>query len=120
VKFKLKMTRQRWVVVVVAALLIVGVLVARHNGPSAGRPGRMDTAAAQACTDFANGYPHARSKAARLALADKVTQSSSKSDNKTIADRAAEMGHSAGETDARWKSSATALTSACESAGWKS
>lgn len=111
------MSRKQLAAVGIVVLLLIGLLVARRAGQD--DSGRMDTPAAQACTDFADGYPHARSKAARLALADKVTHSSSQSDNDTIADRATEMGRSAGDTDARWKSSANALTNACRAAGWK-
>ena len=119
VKLKLKMSRKQWAVVGIVALLVIGVLVARNGRKDDSGPGRMDTPAAQACTDFADGYPHAKTKAARLALADKVTHSSSESDNKTIADRAAEMGRSASDSTAQWKRSASALTDACQAAGWK-
>ena len=108
VKLKLKMTGKRWVGVGIVALLLLGVLVARHGRTATSGPGRMDTPAAQACTDFAHGYPGAKNKAARLALADKVTHSSSESDNKTIADRAAAMGRSASASTVQWKKSAAA------------
>jgi hypothetical protein len=118
VKLKLKMGRKQLAVIGVVVLLLVGLLVARHKGRDDGSA-QMDSAAARACTDFANGYPHAKSKASRLELADKVTHNSSQSSNRTIAARAAAMGHGAGDTDAKWRSSASALTDACRSAGWK-
>jgi hypothetical protein len=118
VKLKLKMNRKRWTVVAVAVLLVAGVLIARHKG-SGGTGGPMDSAASRACTDFATGYPHATTKAARLALADKVTHNSSQSGNHTIAERATQMGRSAAGSAAEWKQSANALTDACESAGWR-
>jgi hypothetical protein len=119
VKLKLKMSRKRWAGLGVVVLLLIGVLVARHGRGDSSGPGRMDTPAAQACTDFADGYPHAKTKAARLALADKVTKSSSESDNKTIADRATKMGRSASDSTVQWNKSATDLTGACQAAGWK-
>ena len=116
-KVKLKMSRKQLAAVAVAALLIFGLLVARRGG--ADESGDMDAAASRACSDFAAGYPHATTKASRLALADKVTHSAGQSDNRTIANKATEMGNSAGEGDARWKASADALTGACEAAGWQ-
>lgn len=118
-KLKLKISPKRWAVVGIVALVLIGVLVARHGRDDSSGPGRMDTPAAQACTDFAGGYPQAKTKANRLALADKVTHSSSESDNKTIADRATAMGRSASDSAAQWKKSANALTDACQAAGWK-
>jgi hypothetical protein len=119
VKLKLKMSRKRWAAVGIVVLALIGVLVARHGRDDSSGAGRMDTPAAQACTDFAGGYPHAKTKAARLALADKVTHYSSQSDNKTIADRATAMGRGASDSEAQWKKSANALTDACQAAGWK-
>ena len=105
-------------VAAVVALAVVALLVGRAHHPAGPEP--MDAAAHRACSDFAAGYPRAHSEAARLALADKVTASSSRSDNRAIARRATEMGSSANEDDAAWEASADALTAACRDAGWAS
>src|SRR4051812_49380522 len=84
------------------------------------QPGTLDAAAGQACSDFAAGYPDARTRADRLALADRVTASSGKSGVKPISRRAIEMGDSANDTNEAWKASAAALKQACEDAGWHS
>lgn len=117
VKLKLKPSRKLLTVVVIVGLVLVALLVARsgRRNPAAG----LDAPAERACSDFAAGYPHAKSKSARLALADKVTRSSSQSRNATIAKRAADVGRNAGGTEAHWTASADALTAACQSAGWK-
>jgi hypothetical protein len=118
VKFKLKLSRRQLTVVVVVVLVVVAVVISRSARHS-DSPGRLDSNASRACSDFAAGYPSADTKAARLALADKVTRSSSQSSNGTISQRATEMGRSAGSTDARWKASADALLAACRTAGWR-
>ncbi|WP_125805229.1 hypothetical protein [Actinoplanes sp. ATCC 53533] len=80
--------------------------------------GKLDAPATRACADFAEGYPAARGKTARLALADKVSTSVAGSDNGAIADRVSAVGRSANDSDAAWKSAAAALTQACRDAGW--
>jgi hypothetical protein len=119
VKLKVRMGRKQWAALGIVALLVIGILVARHGRNVEAGPGRMDTPAAQACTDFAAGYPHAKTKADRLALADKVTHSAGASANKTIVDRATALGRSASDSTTQWKQTATALTDACQAAGWK-
>ncbi|WP_306214793.1 hypothetical protein [Actinoplanes sp. RD1] len=119
-KLKLKLSRQQLIVLGIAVLVVVALLFSRANGDDAAQgPGPLDAAAGQACTDFDAGYPDARTKTARLALADKVMQSTGKSENDQIAERAAELGRSAGDGGTEWKTSAGALTTACRDAGWK-
>jgi hypothetical protein len=100
------------VVVVVAA-----VLVHRSKSSGSSGPGTMDSHASQACTDFSKGYAKAKSKAARLSLADKVTNSSAKSDNATIRDKAMAIGRST-DDNGQWKTSGNALLDACRDAGF--
>jgi hypothetical protein len=120
VKLKLKLSRRQLIALGVAVLVVVALLFSRANGDDAGQgPDPLDTAASQACSDFDAGYADARTKTARLALADKVMQSTGESENDQIADRAAELGRSAGDGGAEWKTSAGALTTACRDAGWK-
>jgi hypothetical protein len=118
VKFKLKVSRRQLTVIAVIVLVVVAVLVSRSARHSTG-PAPLDGDASRACTDFADGYPAAATKAQRLALADKVTRSSSQSSNGTISQRATAMGRAAGDTDDRWTASANALLSACHTAGWR-
>jgi len=100
----------------VAAVVLVGLAVGRSSRDE--QVGKLDGPATQACADFAEGYPAARGKTARLALADKVSTSVAGSDNEAIADRVGAMGRSANDGDAAWKSAADALTRACRDAGW--
>jgi hypothetical protein len=116
---KLKLGRVQLIILVVVVVAVVAVLFNRSHG-AGGSGGGMDSDATRACSDFNSGYPKAKDKTARLALADKVTRSSAQSSNRTIADKAMDMGRSAGETSAKWKSSATALLDACHEAGWSS
>jgi hypothetical protein len=107
--------------VVIAGVVLVVVLVGLAVGRSAREDqggGPLDAPATQACDDFAAGYPDARTPAARLALADKVSQSAAGSDNEVIADRVLAVGRSANDSDAEWKADAEALTQACRDAGW--
>ena len=111
-----KPSRRLVTIVVVAVLIILALCVARsrktdqHTG--------LDSAGKRACDDFAAGYPKASTKPERLALADKVTASSGKTDNKEIQERAAEMGSAAGAGGAAWKTAGQNLTTACKNAGW--
>jgi hypothetical protein len=117
VKLKVKLGRRQIIPLVVIVVALGALLVSRsHQDP---QPGGLDGAANRACSDFAAGYPRARTKVARLSLADKVMTSSNRSENALISKRAAEMGRSAGESDARWTASADALTAACRDAGGK-
>jgi hypothetical protein len=106
--------------VVIAGIVIAVVLVGLAVGRSARdeQPGKLDNPATQACSDFADGYPGARTKADRLALADQVSKSVAGTDNTVIADRVAAVGDNANESNADWKSAAEALTQACRDAGW--
>ena len=114
-----KLDKRQIAVFAVAGLAIVALLASRGAGGDDG-PGTLDPAADRACSDFAAGYQRARGESARLKLADKVTASSGRTDNDAIADRAAEMGNAANETDAIWRSSSDALLKACRDAGWQS
>ena len=119
-KLKVKMSRRQLVIGGVVALAVIAVLVGRGGHSGGGKPDTtMDDPARQACSDFAAGYPHATTKSARLALADKVTGNSGRSSNDTIARRAMEMGGAADGTSAQWQASVNALTKACNDAGWK-
>ena len=103
-------------VVAVVALIVIAVMVsnAREDEQHAG----LDAAGQQACDDFAAGYPKAETKPERLSLADKVTASSGKTDNKAIQQTAAAMGNAASDGGSAWKKAADDLTAACKSAGW--
>jgi hypothetical protein len=105
-------------IMAVVALVIVAFMVSNSRKDSE-KAAVLDAPATQACADFAAGYPKAESKTERLALADKVTASSGKTDNQQIQQKAADMGAAAGDGGAKWKSSADALTAACRDAGWK-
>jgi hypothetical protein len=120
VKFKLKLGRWQLILLVAAVVVVAALLVHRSKTSGASGPGTMDSHASQACSDFSDGYPAARTKAARLSLADKVTASSAKSDNRTIRERAMAVGRGASDGTGRWKASADALLSACHDAGWNS
>jgi hypothetical protein len=100
-----------FVVVIVAVLAVFGA-VSHHTADHGG----FDSAAQQACSDFADGYPHAKAKSSRLALADKVMGSSQRTKNTDIKSRAAAMGRDAADGGTAWKNSAKALTNACHAA----
>ncbi|WP_067495599.1 hypothetical protein [Actinoplanes sp. TFC3] len=117
---KLKLNRRQLVIGAVIVLVVIAALFAsRANKAAETSAGVLDDAARTACTDFAGAYRDAKTKTARLALADKVMESTVKTDNDVIADRAAEMGRTANDTTSEWKSSAANLMNACENAGWK-
>lgn len=111
-----KPSRRLLTIIVVVVLIILALCVARSRGK--GAPTGLDAPGKQACDDFAAGYPKAASKPERLALADKVTTSSGKTDNKEIQQRAAEMGNAASAGGTEWKKAAQNLTAACKNAGW--
>jgi len=114
---KVKLDKQTWIIAgVVLLALLIAWSATRSSEPQG--PGRLDDAAARACSDFADGYDRARSKTARLALADKVSQSSADTDNEVIDDRASAIGDSAGEGGDAWERDGDALTDACRAAGW--
>lgn len=114
---KFKLNKRSLVIAVVAVLALWALLASRSGDDQQAAP--LDSAADRACTDFAAGYPRARTEAARLTLADKVAASSAKTGNDAIADRAAAMGRSADESDAAWRASGDALLDACRTAGWR-
>jgi hypothetical protein len=113
VKFK---TNKRQLTIVAVVVVAGAALLAGRSARDPQQDG-TDDAARRACGIFSQGRFEAQTKTERLALADKVTANSGWSKNKTIATRAAEMGRSAGGTDAAWKASATSLTTACRDAG---
>jgi len=115
VKLKLKLSKRQMMVPAILALAAGGLTMSRSV---ADQPhGGVDGPARTACRDFAAGYPQARTKTARLALADRVTASSGRTGNTAIAQRAAEMGRSADDDGGAWRSAAQALTTACRDAG---
>ncbi|WP_433292894.1 hypothetical protein ACQP2F_29215 [Actinoplanes sp. CA-030573] len=111
-----KPTKRQWTIIAVVALVLLACLWgrARQDDQHAG----LDADGKQACDDFAAGYPKAKTKAERLTLADKVTASSGKTDNKEIQQKAADMGTAASAGGSAWTSSAAALKTACQNAGW--
>lgn len=118
-KLKWKANKRLLTILGVAALVVVALMVgnSRKQQP-ASRAGSLDSAAVRSCDDFAAGYPKARTKPARLALADKV-MTSGRTGNEVISKRQAEMGRSAGDGDPQWKAGADALLRACRDAGWR-
>jgi hypothetical protein len=119
VKFKLKLGRWQLVLLIAVVVVVAALLVHRSRSSAPSGPGTMDSHADQACTDFNDGYARARSKSARLSLADKVTSSSAKSDNRTIRDKAMAVGRNTDDA-AHWKTSGTDFLNACRNAGFKS
>jgi hypothetical protein len=109
----------RWQLILLIAVVVVVAALLVHRSKSSGSsgPGTMDSAATQACTDFAHGYGKARTKSARLSLADKVTASSAKSDNRTIRDKAMAIGRDAGDTS-HWRAAGGDFLDACHAAGF--
>lgn len=112
-----KLSRRQITIIAVVALVLVACMISRSK--KGNETDGLDAAARQACDDFAAGYPKADDKTGRLALADKVTASSGKSDNRDIQEKAAAMGNAAGDGGTAWTSAATALEDACRNAGWK-
>ena len=117
-KLKVKFGRRQLVWLAVAVLVVVALVVGRSSKDEQHKG--LDAAAGRACSDFAAGVARAKTKPARLSLADKVMASSNRTENTLISKRAAAMGRSADDGNASWKASADALTSACRDAGWKS
>ena len=108
--------RQVVIAVAVVAVVLLGLAVARASRDD--QVAQLDNPASAGCSDFADGYPKARSGAARLALADRVSKSVAGTDNTIIADRVAAVGDKANESNAAWRSAADDLTRACRDAGW--
>ena len=115
---KVSLSKRGLVIAGVAVVVVLVALAVGRSGEENAGGGPLDAPAAQACTDFADGYPQAKTPAARLALADEVTRSSAGTDNEVIADRVLAVGSSANDSSADWKSAADALTQACRDAGW--
>jgi len=116
VKFP-KLGRWQLILLVAVVVVVAALLVHRSKSSAPSGPGAMDSHATRACSDFAHGYSTAKSKAARLSLADKVTASSAKSDNRTIRDKAMAIGRNADDT-AHWRASGSDLLDACHAAGF--
>jgi hypothetical protein len=117
VKFKLKLGRWQLILLIAAVVAVAALLVHRSRSSAPAGPGTMDSHASQACTDFAHGYSKATTKPARLSLADKVTASSAKSDNRTIRDKAMAIGRNADDTT-HWRASGSDFLDACHGAGF--
>jgi hypothetical protein len=117
VKFKLKLGRWQLILAIAVVVVIVALLVHRSKSSEPSGPGTMDAHATQACGDFSGGFTKAKSKSARLALADRVTASATKSDNRTIRDKAMAIGRNT-DDDRQWKSSGNDLLDACHDAGF--
>ncbi|MGA5299802.1 hypothetical protein ACPCHT_07730 [Nucisporomicrobium flavum] len=115
---KVKLSKQTLIIIGVVCVALLIAWSATRSSTSAQGPGQLDDPAAQACTDYADGYAQARSKTARLALADKVSQSSRDSDNDAIQDRATALGRSAADGGSAWKQDGDAFEDACRAAGW--
>ncbi|MCO8271403.1 hypothetical protein M1L60_12435 [Actinoplanes sp. TRM 88003] len=117
---KLPKVGKKQIIVLVIAVLVVFALVTanRSDDPGEQEAGSLDNGAVVACDDFAAGSARARSDSTRLALADKVTASAAKSDNDAVRTRAMELGRSADEGNAAWRTASNALTDACAAAGW--
>jgi hypothetical protein len=114
---KLKLPNKRLLTILGVVALVVIALMVGNAKKSEPRQGPLDSAAIRSCDDFAAGYPRARTKPARLALADRV-MTSGHTGNDVIAERQAELGRSAADGNPKWKTSADALLSACRDAGW--
>ncbi|GAA2574298.1 hypothetical protein GCM10010435_57070 [Winogradskya consettensis] len=116
---KLKLNRRQIIIGAAVLVVLAFALFAGRAGKTDPQGGVLDDPARTACTNFADGYPDAKTKTARLALADKVMESTGQTDNDLIADRAAELGRAANDANAEWKTRADALRDACTEAGWK-
>jgi hypothetical protein len=112
-----KKPSKRLVTIIVVVVLIVLALCVANSRKKDQHTG-LDAAGRQACDDFAAGYPKASTKPDRLALADQVTKSSGKTDNKEIQERAADMGQAASAGGADWTTAGQNLSTACKNAGW--
>ena len=114
-----KLGKKQIAALVIAVLVVFALITARAgDGADEQSAGSLDNGAVVACDDFAAGSAQARTATTRLALADKVTASAAKSDNKAVRTRAMELGRSADEGNAAWRTASNALTQACEDAGW--
>ncbi|SNY56972.1 hypothetical protein [Paractinoplanes atraurantiacus] len=116
---KVKVNKRVLTVAAIAALVIIALVVSRGRDGGDG-PGTLDSPAAQACSDFNAGYAKAKSESSRLALADKVSASTMKTDNDAISNAAMKVGDAANESNAEWKSAGDAMLKACRDAGWSS
>lgn len=106
-----------WLVIAAVVVLVVLVMGNRDTSEEPASAGPLDAAAKQTCDEFSEAYPKARSKVARLSLADRAMVASRRSENDAIARQAGELGH-ATDDGAQWKSTADALLDACRTAGW--
>lgn len=116
-KLKIKLSKRQMMIPLIAGLAVAGLMLSRGTSQD-DSPGSLDDAANRACSDFAAGYPQAKTTSSRLALADRVTASSGRTDNKQISQRAVEVGRTADDGSTAWRTSADALATACRDAGW--
>lgn len=107
----------QWLVIAAVAVMIVLVLGNRDRAEEPQAAGPLDDAAKQTCDSFAEDYPKAKSRTARLALADRTLAASARTENDAIGRRAGELGRNS-DDDTTWKTAATTLLDACKGAGW--
>lgn len=113
-----KPSRLQWLLIAAVAVAIVLVMGQRSKSDQPQDAGKLDDPAKRTCGDFAKDYPGAKTKLARLFLADRALATSVRTDNDAISRRVSELGRNADDGGAKWKTSAEALISACRSAGW--
>jgi predicted small lipoprotein YifL len=106
---------------VTVAALLIGTLTAcgSSDDPKPADATKLDTAAQQACDDFANAYDGAQTEQARTDLADKVNGSAKDSGTDRIAKNAAALVRGSEAGPDAWKMGADAFAQACLDAGWK-
>jgi hypothetical protein len=117
VKLK-KPSRAQWLLIAAVAVAVVLVLGHRRSADPAPDAGKLDDPAKRTCSDFAKNYPGAKTKPARLSLADRTLASSAHTENGTISRRVSELGRNADDGGDKWKTSADNLIDACRNAGW--
>ncbi len=109
--------RVKWLAIAAVAVVVVLVMGNRDRSEEPAAVGPLDEVAKTTCDGFAEDYPDAKSRTARLALADRTATASSRTDNEAVEDRAGGLGRTAGD-DTEWKAAAEALLKACRDSGW--
>ncbi|GAA1602298.1 hypothetical protein GCM10009828_030980 [Actinoplanes couchii] len=107
----------QWLVIAAVAVAIVLVMGNRKKSEEPAVAGPLDDAARTTCDSFAKEYPKAKSRTARLRLADRTLAASARTENDAIGRRSGELGRNA-DDDATWKAAANTLIDACKGAGW--
>lgn len=113
-----KPSRVQWLVLAAVAVVIVLILGNRSGSGEPKDGDKLDNAAKQTCGAFAKDYPGAKTKLARLFLADRALATSARTDNDVISRRVSELGRNADDGGTKWKTSAETLIGACRKAGW--